>query len=392
MEPSLSPPFNANATLSPPPSSGDGDETLEDAWYENIASKLLIVSLRGASAKEITRDALIERVNQERELRSNTRRANAAVMFIQRVWRRHHEMKLVALRLQRDWEIRMNEQRADVHRNFCSMATGSIEEKTIWFHLSKRLVSVCSFVLSVFDYSHQTVQDVALTSTAMHLSVLLKDPKSWNSIADHNRNDANTAVKNLVQFIGSKRSGLYNCIRKFISKFSSQELKSCQTDGVFLIVASEITLSLQPFHITNMDLNDDVMMECAVEQYCVSVLTIPWFPQRLPAILVPALRHKLVLLPCLRMLLTAAFRSFRVDWSIELQKLIRATSDADSGHYTNGLRTDSQQILSEERGPVCDVVSVVIVCGGSYRRGKASCGDMDIVKRHHDGKKYGIQL
>ncbi|GFP85460.1 E3 ubiquitin-protein ligase upl7 [Phtheirospermum japonicum] len=111
MEPSLSPPFNANATLSPPPSSGDGDETLEDAWYENIASKLLIVSLRGASAKEITRDALIERVNQERELRSYTRQANAAVMFIQRVWRRHHEMKLVALRLQWDWEIRMNEQR-----------------------------------------------------------------------------------------------------------------------------------------------------------------------------------------------------------------------------------------------------------------------------------------
>ncbi|GFP85459.1 E3 ubiquitin-protein ligase upl7 [Phtheirospermum japonicum] len=183
------------------------------------------------------------------------------------------------------------------------MATGSIEEKTIWFHLSKRLIFVCSFVLSMFEYSHQTVQDVALTSTAMHLSVLLKDPKSWNSIADNNRNDANTAVKILVQFIGSKRSGLYSCIRKFISKFSSQELKSCQTDGIFLIVASAITLSLQPYHITNMDLNDDVMMECAVEQYCVSVLTIPWFPQRLPAILVPALRHKSVLLPCLRMLL-----------------------------------------------------------------------------------------
>ncbi|GFP96163.1 DNA polymerase lambda [Phtheirospermum japonicum] len=31
---------------------------------------------------------------------------------------------------------------------------------------------------------------------------------------------------------------------------------------------------------------------------------------------------------------------------------------------------------------------VVIVCGGSYRRGKASCGDMDIVITHHDGKSH----
>ncbi|KAI5679155.1 hypothetical protein M9H77_10105 [Catharanthus roseus] len=31
---------------------------------------------------------------------------------------------------------------------------------------------------------------------------------------------------------------------------------------------------------------------------------------------------------------------------------------------------------------------VVIVCGGSYRRGKASCGDMDIVITHPDGKSH----
>ncbi|KAL3631061.1 hypothetical protein CASFOL_024045 [Castilleja foliolosa] len=31
---------------------------------------------------------------------------------------------------------------------------------------------------------------------------------------------------------------------------------------------------------------------------------------------------------------------------------------------------------------------VVIVCGGSYRRGKASCGDMDIVITHDDGKSH----
>uniref|UniRef100_A0A453R7S1 DNA polymerase n=1 Tax=Aegilops tauschii subsp. strangulata TaxID=200361 RepID=A0A453R7S1_AEGTS len=31
---------------------------------------------------------------------------------------------------------------------------------------------------------------------------------------------------------------------------------------------------------------------------------------------------------------------------------------------------------------------VTIVCGGSYRRGKSSCGDMDIVITHDDGKSH----
>ncbi|KAI3447523.1 hypothetical protein Pfo_004188 [Paulownia fortunei] len=370
------------------------------------------VSLRGASAKEITRDALLERVNQERELRNYTRRANAAVLLIQRVWRRHHETKSVALRLQQEWEIMMNNRAGaltgmqisreilrpflffinylsvrygkigardrdcmlscfrivlediasnDVHQNFCLMATGSIEERRVWFHQSKKLISVCLFILSVFDYSHQRVQDVVLTSTAMRLSVLLTDPKGWNCIADDVRKDANTAVKNLVQFVGSKRSGLYDCIRKFICKleapFSSQELISCQKDDRFLIVASAITLSLRPFHLTNMDLNDHGMMESAVEQYCVSLLTIPWFPQRLPAILVPALRHRSVLSPCLRMLLISKEKILkeisemdqleilsrkmpRVGWALANTVYLATGSDMsalDSGKFTEGL-------------------------------------------------------
>lgn len=31
---------------------------------------------------------------------------------------------------------------------------------------------------------------------------------------------------------------------------------------------------------------------------------------------------------------------------------------------------------------------MVIVCGGSYRRGKSSCGDMDIVITHQDGQSH----
>ncbi|KAG8376644.1 hypothetical protein BUALT_Bualt09G0084900 [Buddleja alternifolia] len=316
------------------------------------------VSLRGASVKEITRDALLEKVNQERELRNYTRRANAAALHIQSVWRRHHATKTVALCLQQEWETMMNNRGGvlarmqissevlrpflffidhlsvrcgkigdrerdcmiscfrfvlenlnsnDVHQNFCSMATGGIEERKIWFHQTKKLISVCLFILSMFDYSHQRSQDVVLTSIAMRLAVLLTDPKGWNCTVDDDRKDANNTVKGLVQFIGSKTSGLYNCIRKFICKleapFSSKDVFTSQTDDRFLIVASAITLSLRPFHITSMDVNDNGMMECVVKQYCVSILTIPWFPQRLPTILVPALRHKSVLSPCLRILL-----------------------------------------------------------------------------------------
>ena len=41
------------------------------------------VSLRGASAKEISRDALLEKVSQEREDRNYARRAASAAIFIQ---------------------------------------------------------------------------------------------------------------------------------------------------------------------------------------------------------------------------------------------------------------------------------------------------------------------
>lgn len=41
------------------------------------------MSLRGASSGEISRDALLAKVSQERELRSYARRANAAGLYIQ---------------------------------------------------------------------------------------------------------------------------------------------------------------------------------------------------------------------------------------------------------------------------------------------------------------------
>ncbi|XP_042041687.1 E3 ubiquitin-protein ligase UPL7-like isoform X2 [Salvia splendens] len=192
----------------------------------------------------------------------------------------------------------------DPCKSFCSMTVGSIEERRLWFYQSKKLISVCLFVLSLFDYSHPRAEDIVLTSTAMRLSVILTDPKGWNHIPLDGKKDANAAVKNLIEFAGSKRSRLYDCIRKFIltleAPFSS---KDWPKDDRFVIVASAITLSLRPFHLTNIDINEKATMESAIQHYCISMLTIPWFPQRLPAILVPALRHKSVLSLCLRNLL-----------------------------------------------------------------------------------------
>lgn len=53
------------------------------ALWLTIPFSLLQVSLRGSSAKEITRDALLQKVSEERQLRSHLRRAAAAAFSIQ---------------------------------------------------------------------------------------------------------------------------------------------------------------------------------------------------------------------------------------------------------------------------------------------------------------------
>ncbi|KAG0473343.1 hypothetical protein HPP92_015200 [Vanilla planifolia] len=149
--------------------------------------KISQVSLRGAIAREISRNAPLEKVVHERQLRNFTRRASAAAIFIQRVWRCFYVMKKVGKQLQEQWTaladsydnqetvdwissnlirpflfftssftshlnlnlasegclsvcfriLLQSINTADSGKNFCSQAVGTVEERSRWFSKQK---------------------------------------------------------------------------------------------------------------------------------------------------------------------------------------------------------------------------------------------------------------
>lgn len=200
--------------------------------------------------------------------------------------------------------------RVDSRHNFCSLALGTFEERRTWTYQSKKLISLCSFLLAKCDKSLAGEQDIiVLTSLALRFLVVLTDLKGWKSITNNSLKDADAAVNDLVKFMGRCESGLYMSIRRYINKLdiplSSQTKSMVQKDDKFLITATAVTLALRPFHATNflstgLDLLD---MHSAPVQYCLYMLTIPNLTQRLPAVLVSALKHNTIFSPCLQTLL-----------------------------------------------------------------------------------------
>ncbi|CAI0408176.1 unnamed protein product, partial [Linum tenue] len=312
------------------------------------------VSLRGASAREISRDALLEKVSQERELRNYARRASAAAIFIQRVWRRYNVSKKTALQLQGEWEeavannhdgsvsagwisgsvlrpflffvelLSTRHQKIKSVDTSCiqtcfkillesvnSTAFGTLEERRTWTYQSRKLISICSFVLSKCDKDHAEGRDViVLASLGMRLLVVLTDLNAWRSIAIGRPEDADSAVKDLVRFIGGLESGFYRSLRRYVERLeisspSRKKRMASQTDDLFLVTASSVTLALRPFHALHSDSHGSVLveMQSAVMHYCLSLLTVPWLAERLPAVLLPAVKHKTVLSPCLKTML-----------------------------------------------------------------------------------------
>ncbi|KAI3861098.1 hypothetical protein MKX03_002156 [Papaver bracteatum] len=328
------------------------------------------ISLRGASAKEITRAALLEKVTQERELRNYTRKAASASIFIQRVWRGYSVTKKSVAKIRQEWEeavvncrpvvitgewvsncllrpfiffithssIAQNKLEVrnlnclltcfkillqsidsiECQKNFCSLATGTLEERTTWSYQAKKIIFVSSFVLGECDPACPVGDDFCLTtSLAMRVVVALTDLKGWKCIKSESLNDAEIAVKNLVRFMGTEQSGLHRSIRKYLMKLDMkvalQASSALLTGDHFLIIVSAITLALRPFQAGKSLPNDSLYLEMqdVVEQHCVFLLTVPWLVQRLPAILVPALKHQSVFTPCLSTLLTSKENIFR---------------------------------------------------------------------------------
>lgn len=318
------------------------------------------VSLRGASAKEITRDDLLQKVSRERELRNYAKRAASAALFIQRVWRRFKVTKMVALQLQQEWETSVNSytgvmtanwisnnllrpflffvthfsnhyqkvhskkidsmkicftilleslNSSDSERNFCFLAIGTTEYRRIWSYQAQRLSSLGFSILSEYSECNSGAQDITVvTSLAMRILVMLTDLKGWKGITDDNRLDADLAVKGLVEFTGSNKSGSYVSVAKYITaldKYSSKTKAITQADEKFFITASAITLAVRPFYLTNLDGERPDMLNVnhAAKQYVVYLMTIPWFVQHVPHVLLPALKHKSILFTCFQALL-----------------------------------------------------------------------------------------
>ncbi|XP_050227038.1 E3 ubiquitin-protein ligase UPL7 isoform X2 [Mercurialis annua] len=183
----------------------------------------------------------------------------------------------------------------------------------MWIYQAKKLICLCSFILAECDKSHAIGQDIfVLTSLALRFLVVLTDLKGWKSISNDSLEDADAVVNELVRFMGSCKSGLYMSIGRYINKldiqFCSQTkdmVRSLQADDKFLITATAVTLSLRPFHASNFKITEANLpdMNSAFVQYILFILTIPRLTQRLPAVLVSALKHKSILSPCLQTLL-----------------------------------------------------------------------------------------
>ncbi|CAM0875437.1 unnamed protein product [Alopecurus aequalis] len=321
------------------------------------------VSLRGSSAREITRDALLQKVSEERQLRSHLRRAAAAALTIQRVWRRYHLIRKISEQLHEEWEVLINQpdnnltsqwisstmlrpflffisqpsswykgqqiktsksitrcfkiilnsiNSMDASKNFCSFAVGFPEERSVWLYQAKKLISLCSGILARCENcSCKDVNMVKMTAITMRLAISLTDRKTWKNLTTENTIAADASVEALIEYIGRRQSGTYSCVRRYIKSFDPHvtigKIDSAPDDQL-LITASAVTVALRPFNTTRAD--RDVDLTGAANEYFTLILTIPYLCKRLPPLLLPALKHISVLQPSLSILLISEDKIF----------------------------------------------------------------------------------
>ncbi len=140
--------------------------------------------------------------------------------------------------------------------------------------------------------------------------------------------DGRLVVWNLINWIENRNAGLYSSVRQYImtcnNAVNRKNKAAVQTDETSIITASAITTVLRPFHSMPSNLCESVFsisnqtnclegydagVKSAAEQFCVSILPIPYLTWRLPVALLPVLQHSSTFSPCLRtMVVMADFR------------------------------------------------------------------------------------
>ncbi|KAL2610792.1 hypothetical protein R1flu_022484 [Riccia fluitans] len=268
------------------------------------------VSLRGASAKEVSRDALLEKVAQERASRLLIRKSAAAAVFIQRVWRGRKVACELAEREGADWdaEIKDNQQKSrsytaddisrkvlrpflfllnhpsgrsfdcprgaknarridscfkllldsisatDLRSNYCSLVIGSVEEQSLWVYQTHKILELCSAVLANDGTGWTSSQRQILPGLAVRVMVALTDASMWKALSQpDNLVKANVAVLSLLEWLIQGSSGLYPAIRSYVlSNFpvpkSSTDHNHPPERDKFIVTASAITMALRPIN------------------------------------------------------------------------------------------------------------------------------------------------
>uniref|UniRef100_A0A0E0D4M4 HECT-type E3 ubiquitin transferase n=1 Tax=Oryza meridionalis TaxID=40149 RepID=A0A0E0D4M4_9ORYZ len=316
------------------------------AGHRQVPPPLLhaMVSLRGSSAREITRDALLQKVSEERQLRSHLRRAAAAALSIQRVWRRYSVIRIVSEQLHEEWEALINQPDINLTKQWISSMMLRpflffVTQPSSWYkgQQDKTLNSIsacfkiilnsinsmdasknlCSFAVGTPEErcNHSCCKDgnmVQITDTAMRLAVSLTDCKTWKKITSKDTRAADASVESLIEFIGANQSGTYSCLRRYIANLGSHALEkknsSISTDDQFLITASAVTIALRPFHSMRAGRGAD--LNGASKEYFTLILTIPDLCKRLPPLLLPAIKHISILQPSLDILLISKDKIF----------------------------------------------------------------------------------
>lgn len=263
--------------------------------------------------KEITRDALLEKVLHEREIRNHAKKATAAALFIQRVWRGRSATGNMAEQFRYEWDAHLaqsqdislnaegiskdivrpflfficrppklhqnvdgrdDDQRMvmcfrillqsincpDPKKNFCSLAFGSAEERARWVYQAHKLFSICSSTLTKDRPVSSKVGSAAalVIALAMRLMVALTDINTWKNFLKECMGDGRLVVWNLINWIANRNAGLYSSVRQYIMKCNSAKNRknkaAIQTDESFIVTASAVTMVLRPFHTVQSEL------------------------------------------------------------------------------------------------------------------------------------------